>query len=215
MKYLEIIFDLLYLFVVFYFGFKLIKSESVQKKTFGIMALILGFGDMFHLIPRVVGHLTTGLDDYVFYLGLGSAITSATMTIFYYFLFTDFERTFFKSKVNEIIIYSLLIVKFLITFFPQNSWFDGDATYAFQIIRNVPFMIMGLYLIYLMLYNAYKENNSLYKKVGYGVLFSFLFYMPVIFGVEFVPALGALMMPKTIAYVYVIYVVYKSKTIPE
>ena len=94
MKYMEVVFDILYLSVVFCLGFTLIKSASKQKKTFGIMALILGFGDMFHLIPRILGHLTTGLDDYVFYLGLGSAITSATMTVFYLLLYRDFEETF-------------------------------------------------------------------------------------------------------------------------
>ncbi|MBN2605617.1 MAG: hypothetical protein JXR62_07345 [Bacilli bacterium] len=213
MKYFEVIFDIIYLSFVFFLGFKLIKGATKQKRTFGIMALILGFGDMFHLIPRIIGHLTTGIDDYVFYLGLGSAITSATMTIFYFLLYRDFEDTFnIKKQMNRIIIYSLLIIKFVITFFPQNEWFTGEATYAFGIIRNLPFMLMGIYLVALMLITAYQQNHKLYKKIAFGVLFSFLFYMPVIFFVDFVPALGALMMPKTIAYVFVIYSVYQSKT---
>jgi len=212
MKYFEVVFDILYLSSVFFIGFRLIKGATKQKRTFGTMALILGFGDMFHLIPRVIGHLTTGLDDYVFYLGLGSMITSATMTFFYFLLYRDFEDTFdIKKTINRVIIYSLLIIKFIITFFPQNEWFTGDATYAFGIIRNAPFMLMGVYLVTLMLVTAYKQQNSLYKKIAYGVLFSFLFYMPVIFFVDAVPALGALMMPKTVAYVFVIYSVYRSK----
>jgi hypothetical protein len=212
MIYLEVVFDILYLVTVLYLGFKLIKSDNKQKLTFGIMALILGFGDMFHLIPRIIGHLTTGLDDYTFYLGLGSAITSATMTFFYFLLYRDFEKTFNKKNIiNGVIIYSMLAIKFIITFFPQNRWFTADATYAFAIIRNVPFMIMGIYLVVIMLISAYKKNHLLYKKIAYGVLFSFLFYMPVIFFVDFVPALGALMMPKTVAYVFVIYSVYLFK----
>lgn len=214
MKWFEVIFDILYLGTVFYIGFSLLKATSKQKKTYGVMALILGFGDMFHLIPRVVGHLTTGLDDYVFYLGLGSAITSATMTVFYYLLYRDFEDTFdYKKLYNRVIIYALLLMKVVITFFPQNRWFTGDATYAFAIIRNAPFMLMGIYLLVLIFMKAYKEKHLLYKKIGYGVMFSFLFYMPVIFFVDFVPALGALMMPKTIAYVYVIYSVFKNEEV--
>lgn len=214
MKYLEVIFDILYLFTVIFLGFKLIKSDKKQKFTYGIMALILGFGDMFHLIPRIIAHLTSGLDDYTLYLGLGSAITSATMTVFYLLLFRDFEKTFNKKNlIDRIIIYSMLVLKFAITFFPQNRWFTGDATYAFAIIRNAPFMIMGVYLVTIMLIKAYKENHNLYKKIAFGVMFSFLFYMPVIFFVDYVPALGALMMPKTVAYVFVIYSVFKSKTV--
>lgn len=212
MKYMEVVFDILYLSVVFYIGFKLIKGETRQKKIFGVMALILGFGDMFHLIPRILGHLTTGLDDYVFFLGLGSAITSATMTVFYLLLYRDFEETFnIKKLTNRVVIYSLLVMKFVITFFPQNEWFSGDASFTFKMVRNVPFMIMGIYLVTLMLITAYKKNHSLYKKISYGVLFSFLFYMPVIFFVDQIPAIGSLMMPKTIAYVFVIYSVYKAK----
>ncbi|MBI9010229.1 MAG: hypothetical protein JEZ05_09420 [Tenericutes bacterium] len=210
MKYLEVVFDVLYLVIVIYLGFKLIKTNNVQKRTFGIMALILGFGDMFHLIPRIIGHLTTGLDDYTLYLGLGSAITSATMTVFYFLLYRDFERSFNrKNIVDRVVIYSMLILKFAVTFFPQNNWFTGDASYGFTVIRNAPFIIMGVYLVTIMLLSAYRENNLLYKKISYGVMLSFLFYMPVIFFVDFVPALGALMMPKTIAYVFVIYSVYR------
>ncbi|XMB73099.1 hypothetical protein RJI07_04090 [Mycoplasmatota bacterium WC30] len=212
MVYFEVVFDILYLVTVILLGFKLIKSNRKQKVTYGIMALILGFGDMFHLIPRIIGHLTTGLDDYTLYLGLGSAITSATMTVFYFLLYRDFEKTFNKKNmISRIVIYSMLILKFVITFFPQNNWFTADATYAFAIIRNAPFMVMGIYLVTIMLITAHKEKHTLYKKIAYGVLFSFLFYMPVIFFVDSVPALGALMMPKTIAYVFVIYSVFKSK----
>jgi len=212
MKYFEVVFDILYLAVVFYLGFKLINGKTKQKVTFGIMALILGFGDMFHLVPRILGHLTTGLEDYVLYLGLGSAITSATMTIFYLLLYRDYEETFNnKSIVNRVVIFTMLLFKFIITFFPQNEWFTGNATYAFAILRNAPFIVMGIYLVTIMFISAYKKNNALYKRIALGVTLSFLFYMPVIFFVDQVPALGALMMPKTIAYVFVIYSVYRVK----
>ena len=81
MVYIEVVFDLLYLFAVFYLGVKLVQKREEKKLylIFGLMALTLGFGDMFHLIPRVVAQLTTGLDDYTFYLGLGKAITSFSM----------------------------------------------------------------------------------------------------------------------------------------
>jgi len=46
------------------------------------MALILGCGDMLHHIPRIIGHLTTGLDDYTYYLRLGKVITSFTMPFY-------------------------------------------------------------------------------------------------------------------------------------
>jgi hypothetical protein len=47
-------------------------------------------------------------------------------------------------------------------------------------------------------------------KIAIGISLSFLFYIPVVLFASAVPAVGALMMPKTLAYVYVIYVAYKE-----
>ena len=51
---LESAFDLIYLTTVIYIGFSLYrKSGSASGRLFGVMALVLGGGDAFHLIPRV------------------------------------------------------------------------------------------------------------------------------------------------------------------
>ena len=51
------------------------------------MAVVLGAGDSFHLIPRALALCTTGLENYTVPLGLGKWITSVTMTIFYVLLY--------------------------------------------------------------------------------------------------------------------------------
>lgn len=206
MKYFEVVFDIAYLLIVLYLGFKLLKKDTKLATIFGAMALILGFGDMFHLIPRVVGHLTTGLDDYTFWLGMGSGITSLTMTVFYYLLLKAYEHKFGVNKIFRYVVIVLLLFKVVITFFPQNNWFTNDAEYSFQLIRNIPFMFMGLYMVYEIL----RQKDSTFTKIGIGVLLSFLFYMPVIFFAEFLPIIGMLMMPKTVAYLYVIIVAYRE-----
>ena len=48
---------------------------------FGIMAVLLGSGDAFHLVPRAVALCTTGLENFTVQMGLGKWITSITMTI--------------------------------------------------------------------------------------------------------------------------------------
>lgn len=48
------------------------------------MSIILGFGDAFHLIPRVIALMTTGFfSDHAASLGFGKFVTSITMTIFF------------------------------------------------------------------------------------------------------------------------------------
>ena len=51
------------------------------------MAVVLGCGDAFHLIPRAIALCTTGLENYTVALGIGKMITSVTMTLFYVLLY--------------------------------------------------------------------------------------------------------------------------------
>ena len=67
----------------------MIKNAKGQKQflLYGTMAVILGFGDLFHLIPRSIALLTTGLENHAAALGIGKWITSVTMTVFYVLLY--------------------------------------------------------------------------------------------------------------------------------
>ena len=49
-----------------------------QFIMFGIMAVLLGRGDAFHLVPRAVARCTTGLENFTVQLVLGMWITSFT-----------------------------------------------------------------------------------------------------------------------------------------
>ena len=58
------------------------EGESRQRSDTMIMAVLLGSGDAFHLVPRAAALCTTGLENFTVQLGLGKWITSITMTIF-------------------------------------------------------------------------------------------------------------------------------------
>lgn len=45
------------------------------------MAVVLGLGDSFHLVPRAIALCTTGLENFTTALGTGKFITSITMTV--------------------------------------------------------------------------------------------------------------------------------------
>ena len=87
---IETIFDAVYLVSVITIGILMIRGSKGNKqfRLFGLMAVVLGVGDSFHLIPRALALCTTGLENYTVALGLGKWITSVTMTIFYVLLFT-------------------------------------------------------------------------------------------------------------------------------
>ena len=69
-----------------------------QFRLFGWMAVVLGAGDSFHLIPRALALCTTGLENYTVPLGLGKWITSVTMTIFYVLLYYVWSCLLYTSR---------------------------------------------------------------------------------------------------------------------
>ena len=51
----ETLFDAVYLCTVLTIGIRMIaKSQNSQYRLFGIMAVVLGLGDSFHLMPRAL-----------------------------------------------------------------------------------------------------------------------------------------------------------------
>jgi len=85
----ETLFDTVYLILVITIGILMIRKSKGNRQftMFGIMAVLLGSGDAFHLVPRALALCTTGLENFTVQLGLGKWITSVTMTIFLSFAF--------------------------------------------------------------------------------------------------------------------------------
>ena len=69
----ETLFDVVYLVLVITVGIKMIRQSKGdrQYRLFGIMAVTLGCGDAFHLVPRAYALCTTGLADYTHYVQQG------------------------------------------------------------------------------------------------------------------------------------------------
>ena len=86
---METAFDAVYLITVLTLGIRMIRQPGAARQfhLFGWMAVVLGAGDAFHLVPRAWALCTTGLENYTVALGLGKAITSVTMTVFYVLLY--------------------------------------------------------------------------------------------------------------------------------
>lgn len=199
---IEALFDTAYLGLILALGLRLLVEEQKEAKRFGWMAIILGLGDAFHLLPRILSNLTVnGFAQYLSLLSWGEFVTGITMTIFYilfYHYYRSLSGDFDKRKDG--LIYTLAAIRLILVLLPQNQW-GTSGNYCFGILRNIPFALMGLFLILWTWKQRKKEglnNTSLL------IAASFLFYLPVVFGARFVPALGALMMPKTIAYVLLV-----------
>ena len=202
----ESIFDALYLILVISIGIKLLLIEDKSAKTFGIMGVVLGLGDSFHLVPRIMAHMTqNGMEQFAPILSWGKMITSITMTIFYLLYYKHYKKENHKeNKTLDYTIYLLTIVRIILTILPQNKWGTSDPNLTWDIFRNIPFTIMGIILIAI----SYKEKG-LFRKYSILIALSFFFYAPVVLFADKYPIVGMLMMPKTVAYFMLVYTAYK------
>jgi peptidoglycan/LPS O-acetylase OafA/YrhL len=108
----------------------------------------------------------------------------------------------------EYCIWVLAIVRIVLCLLPQNRWLANDGSVTMGIIRNIPFVIMGLMIV--ALYFKKRKEDKVFKKIWLYVLLSFLFYIPVVVGASSVPILGMLMLPKTVCYILMIVAFYKE-----
>ena len=191
------------------------EHVTVYKYGFGVlMAGLLVGGDAFHLIPRIIDDFTEKLPNKNILLGIGSMISSVTMTLFYNVLIRMGDAMEYSpSEYNrsiEMWILILTIIRIMILLLPWNNWFSGEANRTWALIRNIPFMLIGL-LILMGFANICRHAicypTGFYKLIMITVFFSFVFYLPVaLYGKE-KPMLGILMIPKTICYIIMMSVI--------
>ena len=211
---IETLFDVCYLVSVITIGIRMVKSSknSRQFKLFGWMAIVLGAGDSFHLIPRMIALCTTGLENFTVALGLGKWITSVTMTLFYVLLYYVWrERYEIKGQKNlTIAVYLFAAIRIALCMMPQNNWLSADASHSWGIYINIPFAVIGLITIVLFYTSAKQNNDTAFKWMWMTIVLSFGFYIPVVLWADTIPMIGMLMIPKTCAYVWTVVIGYNA-----
>ncbi len=204
----ETIFDVLYLGFAITAGLiMLIKGNQPLVKKFGLMAVLLGAGDSFHLVPRSYALWTAGLEANAAALGIGKLITSVTMTIFYLILFYIWrERYKIKDgKKLTATMWTLAVLRVALCMLPQNQWLAYRQPLLFGVLRNIPFAIIGVIIIVIFAHEAKKAEDAIFRFMPLAVALSFGFYLPVVLFSGIVPIVGVLMIPKTMAYVWIIF----------
>ena len=200
----ESIFDIFYLCFAIVSGFMLLKKAASRKdfKLMGLATILLGCGDAFHLLPRVLAYWLTG--DFTVSLGIGKLVTSITMTVFYlmleYVRIEKYHNT--QIKIETKIIWALTAARIVLCAFPQNAWTSANSPVSWGIYRNIPFVIIGVMTVVLWLRDA--KNDKPLKLLYLAVLLSFAFYIPVVLLAHKIPLMGMLMLPKTVMYIWVI-----------
>lgn len=175
----------------------------------GIMVLVLCFGDSFHLVPRIIRNVRGPSFRSAFYLGLGNLVSSITMTLFYVLMFyvvcymNGMHDVGTADYAVMVLLDILAVVRIGLCLIPANRWFDGVGDLKWAIIRNVPFVIMGILMVGWLLYRSIVYGWGMYL-LSVLIVLSFGFYIPVVLFARKKPMVGMLMIPKTICYIVMI-----------
>ncbi len=211
---IETLFDLVYLITVITVGIRMIRSSKSgsQFRLFGWMAVVLGAGDSFHLVPRALALCTTGLENYVVPLGLGKWITSVTMTVFYVLLYYVWRKRYQVKgqKSVTLAVYLLSAARVVLCMMPQNRWLEAQSPLSWGIYRNIPFALLGLLIIVLFYRSAKEKDDTAFRWMWLTIVLSFGFYIPVVLWADTIPMIGMLMIPKTCAYVWTVLIGYAA-----
>lgn len=210
----ETLFDAAYLIAVITIGILMIRGSKGERqfRLFGWMAVVLGAGDSFHLVPRAIALCTTGLENYTISLGLGKWITSVTMTVFYVLLYYVWRQRYqIKGQSGwTAAVYGLAGVRIVLCMLPQNQWLSAESPLSWGIYRNIPFALLGLLVIVLFYRRAKVHGDRAFRWMWLTIVLSFSFYIPVVLWANTIPMIGMLMIPKTCAYVWTVLIGYSA-----
>lgn len=201
----EGVFDVFYLLLGLYFAlYLLIKGKKPHSEYAGLATLILVFGDSFHLIPRVLSIVDKDFEKYHVWLGIGKLVSSITMTLFYVFMhFMTESRSKNKNEILKKLCFVLAFIRIILCLLPYNEWTSKDSSVKWGIIRNLPFIVIGIIEIYYNYECCVKTKEPFYVQISVLMGISFALYFPVILFSKKYPVVGALMLPKTIVYIVI------------
>lgn len=221
---MEIIFNVAYLIVVWGLVVAMLRkqgqlppAQSRLRELFVLAFGLLALGDTGHVGFRVWAYLqgdpltANPSGDGLGLVGFGALATAVTVTLFYVVMLFIWRERFHRSLgLFGAFLLAMAGLRLLIMLFPQNQWSSTIPPQPWSLYRNLPLTILGLGVAYLILRDATAENDRAFRLIGIMILVSYAFYVPVILFVQQVPAVGMLMIPKTLAYVAIGFIAYNA-----
>ncbi|MFN2141813.1 MAG: hypothetical protein ACK2U5_15090 [Candidatus Promineifilaceae bacterium] len=222
---MEITFNVAYLIVVWGLVMAMIRRQpGVPEADKPVTSLfiwafaLLALGDTGHVGFRVLAYAGGNLESTITIagrevglVGLGALATAVTVTIFYVLMLVIWQRRYDKAYGwFGGLIFAAAAVRLLIMLFPANEWNSTVPPQPWSLYRNVPLMIQGLGVAYLILRDSRQVGDRPFTWIGIMILLSYAFYIPVILFVQQAPMVGMLMIPKTMAYVGIALIAYYS-----
>jgi hypothetical protein len=219
----EVLFNLAYLVLVWALVIAMIRrypQVSAESRRLGRLFIwafaLLALGDTGHVGFRVLAYAMGNLETTfkiggaeVGLVGAGVFSTSVTVTLFYVIMLMLWRGRFGKPYGwFGGLLFAAAVVRLGLMLLPQNEWNRVVSPQPWATYRNLPLMLLGIGVAYLMMRDGVGRDDRVFKWISGMILASYSFYVPAVLFVERIPALGMLMIPKTMAYVVIAWLGY-------
>jgi hypothetical protein len=221
----EISFNLAYLVVIWGLVIAMWRNRSRvaqadrrEADLFMWAFALLALGDTGHVGFRVLAYALGSLETEISILGiqlglvgLGALATAVTVTLFYVLMLEVWRARFDKPYGwFGTLLLGAAVARLLLMLPAANEWNNVVPPQPWSIIRNLPLLLQGLGVAYLILRDARAAHDRTFTWIGLMILVSFACYAPVITFVQQAPIIGMLMIPKTLAYVAIAVLGYQE-----
>lgn len=221
----EILFNIAYLLVIWILvAYMWRRRDEVTSENRRVADSVrwaftlLALGDTGHVGFRVIAYALGDLESTfsvlgveLGWVGLGALATAVTVTGFYVLMLFAWRERFDKEfGLFEYVLLGAAAARFVIMIFPANAWNSSEPPQPWSTYRNIPLIITGLGVAYLILRDAIATRDKPFLWIGILIVVSYLCYMPVVFFVQRAPATGMLMIPKTMAYVAIAWIAFRA-----
>ena len=219
----EISFDIAYLLIIWWLVIAMFRRRDAVAPANRQVALLvtvafalLAFGDTGHVGFRVIDYARgseapvslLGMPCHL--LGLGTLATAITVTLFYVLMVAIWRYRFDKQYGSlEYLMFVAALLRLIMLAMPANQWDSPVTPHPWSTIRNLPLLVQGL-VAYTIMRDAHRANDRTFWWIGIMIVVSFACYMAVVLLVQQIPLIGLLMIPKTIAYLVIAFLAYKS-----
>jgi hypothetical protein len=222
---METIFNVVYLIVIWFLVVRMTRTMPTvapkDRKVAGLVRLafiLLAAGDTGHVGFRVLAFALGGADTQtnifgtpMSLVGLGTLTTSFTVTLFYMILVYVWQRRN-NQPANWFtnLLLAAGVIRLMFMALPGNEWGSLVPPQPMSLYRNIPLILQGLGVTALILSSAYRTQDTPFIWIGWMIVVSYAFYIPVILFAQQIPLLGMLMIPKTCAYLAVAWIAYRG-----
>ena len=201
MKYIETIFSLCYIIILWWFAVKMLMLSWDNQKSVCIisafMFITLALGDTAHVMTRIFN----------WHVGVGAILVAMMINFFYLFLAeVIIEHTNSKIGAAFWCMAILLLLRLIVIALGGATWQTNQHPYPEYEIRNL--LLIGIQVEVLLL--LAQESDMLMDQIFVLTLISTICLIPTTFLIREFPLVGMLMIPKSITYLVMANIIYKE-----